>query len=102
MNIFELVASDPNSYQQLASDYTQHNTNWSLFKRNISALFSNEVPEVDQFITRSKELWAHVIRTSPDLISVMIKHYLSKFPSIQTSLNYSSRANSILNSKKLH
>lgn len=54
MNIFELIVSDPSNYQQVTSDFTNHNQNWTLFKQNLQALFHSSLNDVDTFLMRSK------------------------------------------------
>jgi hypothetical protein len=54
MNIFELILSDPLSYQQVSNDFSNHHTNWANFKQNAKTLFSGPLYDIDQFILRSK------------------------------------------------
>lgn len=54
MNIFELILSDPFSYQQVSSDLSNHYSNWSIFKQNMKILFSVGVQDTDHFIIKSR------------------------------------------------
>lgn len=54
MNIFELILSDPFSYQQVSNDFSNHYSNWSVFKQNMKVLFSGTVQDTDQFIIKSR------------------------------------------------
>jgi hypothetical protein len=78
MNIFELIISEPQSYQQ--SDFANQQNNWRLFKLNIAALFAAKGSEVDQLMVKSKDFWAGVKRSSPELVPIMIEYYMSKTP----------------------
>lgn len=63
MNIFELILSEPQSYQQ--TDFASQQKSWSLFKVNISTLFTIKSNEADQFISKSKDIWVGAKRSSP-------------------------------------
>lgn len=54
MNIFELVLSDPNSYQQVRQDFSTAHQNWSAFKQSMKALFSSSPPSDSSFFLRAK------------------------------------------------
>ena len=76
MNIFELILSEPLSYQQ--SDFAGQQGTWALFKQNIAALFAQLRPaDVDPLLARSKELWAGAKRSAPELLPVMVEYYMS-------------------------
>lgn len=76
MNIFELILSEPLSYQQ--SDFAGQQNSWTLFKQNIAALFAPVRPtETEAFIVRSRELWAGTKRSAPELLPVMVEYYMS-------------------------
>lgn len=76
MNIFELILSEPQSYQQ--SDFAGQQGTWALFKQNITALFSPLRPaDVDPLLGRSRELWTSTKRSSPELLPVMVEYYMS-------------------------
>ena len=77
MNIFELVLTDPASYHQTSLDQAGQQSNWILFKQNISALFSLRTADSDPFFSRSRELWVGTRRTSPELLPVMTEYYMS-------------------------
>jgi len=77
MNIFELIVSDPSSYQQLSSEFTHHNQNWTHFRHNLQTLFGSTPLDIEPFISHSKDLWNHTLRTSPELINIMIEYYQS-------------------------
>jgi hypothetical protein len=78
MNIFELIISEPQSYQQ--SDFASQQNNWRLFKLNIAALFAAKSSEVEQFMAKSKDFWAGVKKSSQELVPIMIEYYMSKPP----------------------
>lgn len=76
MNIFELILSEPQSYQQ--SDYAGQQATWALFKQNISTLFAPLRPtDMDPLLNRSRELWSTTKRSSPELLPVMVEYYMS-------------------------
>jgi hypothetical protein len=75
MNIFELILSEPQSYQQI--DFASQQSNWTLFKLNINTLFTIKASEADQFITKSRDLWSCVKKISPELVPIMIEYYMS-------------------------
>lgn len=65
MNIFELILSDPASYQQVSHDFATQSSSWAQFKQNLLALFSSQSPDIDPLINRSKEMWARTLKASP-------------------------------------
>ena len=77
MNIFELIVSDPHSYQQVAIDFSDHYSNWNQFKNNMHAVFNDQVHNLEHLIIKSKDIWTHIHRKSPELIPVMIEFYHS-------------------------
>ena len=54
MNIFELIVSDPSNYQQVSSELTHHNQNWTLFRHNLQTLFSTMPLDIEPFISRTR------------------------------------------------
>jgi hypothetical protein len=74
MNIFELILSEPQSYQ--SSDFAGQIGTWTHFRTTTSALFSGRT-EVEPLITRSKDLWAGARKNSPELLPVMVDYYFS-------------------------
>lgn len=91
MNIFELILSEPQSYQP--TDFAGQVGSWTSFRNNISALFGvRNDPET--LLARSKELWMNVRKNCPELIPVMIDYYLSTCPCMQTNWKRLSMAHS--------
>lgn len=84
MNIFELILSEPLSYQQ--SDFAGQQATWALFKQNIAALFVPMRPnEAEALVARSRELWAGTKRSAPELLPVMVEYYMSTRKEMQMS-----------------
>jgi hypothetical protein len=54
MNIFELILSDPFSYQQVSNEFGNQQAIWKLFKENIDILFTTKVLDTHSFISKSK------------------------------------------------
>lgn len=74
MNIFELILSEPQSYQP--ADYAGQVGSWTQFRSNINALFTLK-GDSESLLLRSRDLWTGVRRNCPELIPVMIDYYLS-------------------------
>jgi hypothetical protein len=79
MNIFELILSEPQSYQP--SHYAGQVAVWSHFRTNINALFAGRT-DLEALLAKGKELWTSVRKNSPDLLPVMVDYYLSIPPSM--------------------
>ena len=98
MNIFELILSEPQSYQP--SDYAGQVGSWSHFRANINALFANKTdPEI--ILARGRDLWASVRKNSVELLPVMVDYYLSNSTCMQTSWKRRSMVPSRLPSRPL-
>lgn len=98
MNIFELILSEPLSYQQ--SDFAGQQGTWALFKQNIAALFGQMRPaDVETFMGRSRELWAATKRSAPELLPVMVEYYMSTCNMMQMSWKESCTATSAIRLK---
>lgn len=82
MNIFELILSEPQSYQP--SHYAGQVGLWSHFRANINALFAGKT-DPETLLAKGKELWTSVRKNSPDLLPVMVDYYLSISLYMQTS-----------------
>jgi hypothetical protein len=74
MNIFELILSEPQSYQP--TDYAGQVGSWSQFRTNMAALFALR-GDSEPLLIRSRDLWAGVRRNCPELLPVMTDYYLS-------------------------
>ena len=55
MNNFELILSEPHTYQQ--PDLKSHQLSWSSFKNNLSALFNLQLSQLEPFLNKSKDIW---------------------------------------------
>jgi hypothetical protein len=86
MNIFELVLTDPASYNQISLDLAPQQHSWLLFKQNISTLFTLNTVDSDPFFSRSRELWTTVRRNTPELLPPMTQYYLSTSLTIRPTL----------------
>jgi hypothetical protein len=78
MNIFELVLSDPSSYQQTSQELVAQQNNWQLFQNTLSALLSVSPAEAEPLLERNRNQWANARKYTPELIPVMADYYLRK------------------------
>jgi hypothetical protein len=83
MNLFELIVTDPSHYQQISNEASVQQNHWGRFKQNVGLVIGGQINEVEAFMARSKDLWAAVVRSTPELVPIMIEYYHSKDPPMQ-------------------